>query len=101
MSAEQAYADGFQAGQSPLSGSNSWHMSVHVVDYCRGFTDGSNTYLGKLRLGRLSYNDRKAIEWQREHMDAVDGNGEFRDPTDEDAAIVLDGLDAEEENVAC
>ena len=96
-SAEQAFADGFRDGQKAVSGNNQWSMSVHMDSYVRGFEAGGNTYLGKLRLGRLTEMDRKVIDWQREHMDAFDDDGNPVDPTDQHAAAVLDDLRAEAE----
>lgn len=55
------------------------------------------TYTQKLATGQLTEMDRKVIDWQREHMDVVGEDGEFRDPTDEDAAAILDEIRAEEE----
>jgi hypothetical protein len=101
---QQAFADGFIAGQSATSGSNAWTFSKHLDDYVRGFEAGGQTYLGKLRLGRLSELDCQVIDWQREHMDVmevIDGTGEFRNPTDEDAARVLDEIRAEAEAMTC
>jgi hypothetical protein len=98
--AEQAYADGFWAGQQTYSTNNSWSMSAYMDDYVRGFDAGGKTYLAKLRLGRLTNADRILINWQREHMDVFE-NAEFRDPTDEDAAGILDELDAEQRSKTC
>lgn len=64
----------------------------------RRYTAMTDTYTHKLAKGTLTDFDRKVIAWQRAHMDVMDvKTGEFRDPTDEDAAHVLDEIRAEAE----